>query len=588
MANPYAPPRIDFSPLANLGETFFSAYDRGVKRRQDEETGGLLTRARDELERQQAPSATVPQTMPLAPLGQSASAYNEQGKAPTFAAMSGGRPSESLTGDKEAFTRAVMPYALEASKRTGVDPRIIVAQAALESAWGKSAPGNNFFGIKSHGQGGGQTLATTEVVNGQPMKVNDSFRTYGGLGDSVMGYADFINQNPRYAGLKNAKGVDEQIAALQASGYATDPQYGTKIASIVKGLPSADIPAPNAQDAQFQIPGQGGMPQVQAASGPQPVSRDLFNALAANPNTRAIAGQILSSRLNPQSAFDFQTVGDQLVRVNKRTGAAEVVPGIVKQSNQWSKLNDGTLFNQQTGETMAIQGGQAAGMFSGNSVDAQALNELVRTGQLTREQAAQFAAGKTVTGPNGEQLFLTPQGVFSAPAPNAAPPSGTAAASATPAPREGVIPLTTGKPEKPTEGQSNAALYARRMTEANEILSKPEVTAAMQSRMQSGIHKLPGGNSMVLKEFQLADQAKRNFINSVLRRESGAVISPEEFANADLQYFPQPGDSFEVIRQKEQNRQTAIEGITSAAGPAAPKQDGGWTDIGGVKIRRKQ
>jgi hypothetical protein len=65
------------------------------------------------------------------------------------------------------------------------------------------------------------------------------------------------------------------------------------------------------------------------------------------------------------------------------------------------------------------------------------------------------------------------------------------------------------------------------------------------------------------------DQAKRDFINAILRRESGAVISEEEFANAEQQYFPQPGDGPEVIAQKRANRENAIRGIEVSAGQGA-------------------
>lgn len=139
---------------------------------------------------------------------------------------------------KDSFVSMLWPHALEASKQTGVDPRIIVAQGALESNWGRSAPGNNYFGIKSHGKSGGNTLATTEVVNGRTVKVNDSFRAFGGPEDSVRGYAEFINKNPRYGEFRSAQGLDAQIAALGRSGYATDPNYASKIASIASGLPA--------------------------------------------------------------------------------------------------------------------------------------------------------------------------------------------------------------------------------------------------------------------------------------------------------------------------------------------------------------
>ena len=64
---------------------------------------------------------------------------------------------------RQQFIEQMMPHAMEASRRTGVDPRIILGQAAIESNYGKSAPGNNYFGIKSVGQQPGQVLATKEV-----------------------------------------------------------------------------------------------------------------------------------------------------------------------------------------------------------------------------------------------------------------------------------------------------------------------------------------------------------------------------------------------------------------------------------------
>lgn len=126
--------------------------------------------------------------------------------------------------------------------------------------------------------------------------------------------------------------------------------------------------------------------------------------------------------------------------------------------------------------------------------------------------------------------------------------------------------------EKTTEGQANAALYADRMKEAEAIFAQPGMTEAGMSRVERGKSILPGGNSLVSSEFQRVDQAQRNFINAALRRESGAVISEQEFDNARKQYFPQPGDGKEVIAQKARNRQTAIQGISNAAGPSYAKR----------------
>jgi hypothetical protein len=69
------------------------------------------------------------------------------------------------------------------------------------------------------------------------------------------------------------------------------------------------------------------------------------------------------------------------------------------------------------------------------------------------------------------------------------------------------------------------------------------------------------GNAAMSSESQRAEQAQRDFVNAVLRRESGAVISPSEFANAQKQYFPQPNDKPETLAQKARNRKIAIEGL---------------------------
>lgn len=127
-------------------------------------------------------------------------------------------------------------------------------------------------------------------------------------------------------------------------------------------------------------------------------------------------------------------------------------------------------------------------------------------------------------------------------------------------------PFFTGKM---TESQSKDAVYTSRMINAEKILNDPKTVEAATSLKQQAMSKVPvAGNYMVSKEFQNYDQAQRDFINAVLRRESGAVISDAEFENARKQYFPQPGDSKERIEQKRQNRIESIRGIGAGAGPS--------------------
>jgi hypothetical protein len=113
-----------------------------------------------------------------------------------------------------------------------------------------------------------------------------------------------------------------------------------------------------------------------------------------------------------------------------------------------------------------------------------------------------------------------------------------------------------------TDTQAKALQFGSRMQEANEIFDKLEKDGKLFST--------PGANNPItggiMNQFNTAagqqlDQAKRNFVNAVLRRESGAAIAPSEFDSADKQYFPQPGDDQKVIDQKRSNRELSMRGI---------------------------
>lgn len=118
------------------------------------------------------------------------------------------------------------------------------------------------------------------------------------------------------------------------------------------------------------------------------------------------------------------------------------------------------------------------------------------------------------------------------------------------------------------QNQGVAAGYADRMAAANAILDDPKIVAAqtdLGEQTKSGVPVL--GNFLTSTERKMAEQAQRDFINAILRRESGAVISPSEFESAKQQYFPQPGDPPELVEQKRQNRIIAIQGVQRSAGP---------------------
>jgi hypothetical protein len=135
-------------------------------------------------------------------------------------------------------------------------------------------------------------------------------------------------------------------------------------------------------------------------------------------------------------------------------------------------------------------------------------------------------------------------------------------------------PLQGGRPL--TESQGKATTFANRAAEADQILN----TVGQGGKVQPGLLKRVGEsipfigegvgtllNATQSSEQQRVEQAQRNFVNAILRQESGASISPSEFASAQKQYFPQPGEDAETVLQKAENRRTAIAGMKVQAGP---------------------
>lgn len=141
-------------------------------------------------------------------------------------------------------------------------------------------------------------------------------------------------------------------------------------------------------------------------------------------------------------------------------------------------------------------------------------------------------------------------------------------------------PMPASQPNNPfsgggkfNEGQGKAAGFTDRMLQSEGILSGVGGQGGVQgqgtSAVQTALSAIPGvGNYLTSADRQKYEQAKRDFINAQLRRESGAAISPTEFDSANKQYFPTPGDSAEVIQQKSANRRAAIEALGREGGPS--------------------
>jgi len=159
--------------------------------------------------------------------------------------------SQVAASDKPAHVRSfqdkLASHAEEASRATGIPAKFMLGQAALETGWGRreikgrdGSNSHNLFGIKAGPDWKGRVVetATTEYVNGVPQTRVEKFRAYNSYADSFKDYARLLSSNPRYekALAAAAGGADAAGFArhLQKAGYATDPNYATKLAGIIQ------------------------------------------------------------------------------------------------------------------------------------------------------------------------------------------------------------------------------------------------------------------------------------------------------------------------------------------------------------------
>ncbi|WP_416398342.1 flagellar assembly peptidoglycan hydrolase FlgJ [Allohahella sp. A8] len=160
--------------------------------------------------------------------------------APTVA-----QPADPVRFETPAeFVETLLPHARKVADELGADPKVLLAQAALETGWGKhmitgtdGAPSYNLFGIKAGSGWTGETaeILTTEYRGGVAMKERAEFRAYDSYADSFQDYLKFLASKPRYA--EAVAVANDHVGfsnALQQAGYATDPEYASKIQRIVQ------------------------------------------------------------------------------------------------------------------------------------------------------------------------------------------------------------------------------------------------------------------------------------------------------------------------------------------------------------------
>ena len=209
----------------------------------------------------QAP-AVAPAAIPFTPSASSEPGASEfpAGLPSSLAPLGGARPVETPAQPTPAqFVTALLPEANAAAEALGVEPRLLLAQAVLETGWGRAVPqrgdesAHNLFGIKAGASWNGASVdqMTLEHENGVTAPQRARFRAYGSAAESFADYVDLIGTARRYAAaLEHAADPEAYTRAVTKAGYATDPNYADKWLAIYNGdrlenaLRGIDLPLP--------------------------------------------------------------------------------------------------------------------------------------------------------------------------------------------------------------------------------------------------------------------------------------------------------------------------------------------------------
>ena len=147
----------------------------------------------------------------------------------------------------EAFVSHMKPYAKQAARALGTDPALLIAQAALETGWGKKVinnalgSSNNLFNIKADPRWQGQKVATKtlEFHDGIAVQEQAAFRSYDSYQHSFDDFVNFLQHNPRYSkALTHSNQPQQFIREIHQAGYATDPNYSNKVLAVMKKVQS--------------------------------------------------------------------------------------------------------------------------------------------------------------------------------------------------------------------------------------------------------------------------------------------------------------------------------------------------------------
>lgn len=373
---------------------------------------------------------------------------------------------------------------------------------------------------------------------------------------------------------------DPSQQASQASQASPQTSVNTPIADPTSA-PDVSLDANGNPIDPNALPDPQNLSNTDRESNPLTNTIGLFNqqatSLASNPNPVAAQGLLSSlgdtlggyasklKTLSPAASQGLITAGLGILGGNNgRQSLTQLVGQAGTQGvNAYTAAKQQALLNAQATQKQATDNAKFAldVTKAKSEADARTDNTAARQQEIAiQAQNAQTAKLKANAEMNGTAKWVTvqqPDGTYA----NQGYDRNGNATSIIPASADDVQKLTQGK--APTESQAKATGYAQRMAYNNKIIG--DTYTSMQG--PGGVWNNLAPNILKSTNYQQYQAAKDNFIASQLRQESGASIAKSEYDAADKQYFPQPGDSKDVIDQKSRLRDIATQSMATAAGP---------------------
>lgn len=443
------------------------------------------------------------------------------------------------------------PQLIEALNKAG---SLEEAQSLMNKAWafaGYDQPGGEAArrlsaaqGFLPTFQGGGEVAAATPEAAIEAVSPTQG----GSLTDEVAAF----EQTPAYAA--QFPGAEQSAAPAQ-----------TAIDTVTQAIPGQQ---------PVQVAGGGGRP-----AGINPAIIEALTNPQASPQTQRIAGILLQQEQARQQALAEQQTWMQRQQYEQQQQAADPLRQLQLQKGQL--------------EVDQMRNPGVDGVAVGNRIIDRRTGKVVyeapdateRFRQATPDEAQKYGSAAGQFGPDGKFYPINP-------------PQGT---SLSVDPATGAVTFNQGAGVKPlTESQSKDTLYATRATNALPLVDKYESELlSLSGNLAEGI-PLNLGNYAQSEEYQVARDAGRDFLATILRKDTGAAITANEEQIYGKMFLPQPGDKPAAIQAKRQRRALAVEAIKAGMPVTAIENMAKAldsvpastdleikTDIPGVKIRRK-